>query len=212
MLLKKTGTLKDNHTMKNTNTMRDNHMNIEIIRSARKTIALEITRDLRVLVRAPYRLPDKDIHRLLEAKASWLEKHMKLMKERIKTEEQQKQSITKFTLEEIRQLANRALTAIPERVAYYAPIVGVQYGRITIRNQVSRWGSCSGKGNLNFNCLLMLTPPDVIDYVVVHELCHRKELNHSKKFWGEVARVLPDYEAPKKWLKNNGSAIIQRLR
>jgi len=187
-------------------------MNIEIIRSGRKTVALEITRDLRVLVRVPYRMPVKDIHRLLELKATWLEKHMKLMEERIEADEQQNQSITKFTQEEIRQLANRALTVIPDRVAFYAPIVGVKYGRITIRNQVSRWGSCSGKGNLNFNCLLMLAPPEVLDYVVVHELCHRKEPNHSKNFWSEVARVIPDYETPKKWLKNNGSSLIQRLR
>lgn len=187
-------------------------MNIEIIRSSRKTIGLEITRDLRVLVRAPYRMPNKDIYRLIDEKSSWLEKHMKIMTKRIETDKQQKESLSKLSIDEIRQLADQALRVIPERVAHYAPIVGVQFGRITIRNQISRWGSCSGKGNLNFNCLLMLTPQDVIDYVVVHELCHRKELNHSAKFWSEVARILPNYEDPKKWLKDNGNAIIQRLR
>ena len=88
--------------------------------------------------------------------------------------------------------------------------MGVTYGRITIRNQKTRWGSCSSKGNLNFNCLLMLTPPEVIDYVVVHELCHRKEMNHSKAFWDEVAHVLPDYEKARLWLKTEGDMIMRR--
>ena len=103
------------------------------------------------------------------------------------------------------------LKYIPQRTAYYAPLVKVSYGRITIRNQKSRWGSCSSKGNLNFNCLLMLMPPEVIDYVVVHELCHRLEMNHSERFWKEVERVLPDYKLRKKWLRENGDRIMRRM-
>ena len=99
---------------------------------------------------------------------------------------------------------------IPERVRYFAPKVGVDYGMITIRNQKTRWGSCSARGNLNFNCLLMLAPSEVIDYVVVHELCHRKELNHSPRFWAEVARVLPDYKRQERWLKENGKRLMAR--
>lgn len=89
-------------------------------------------------------------------------------------------------------------------VEYFARQVGVDYGRITIRNQKTRWGSCSSKGNLNFNCLLMLAPAEILDYVVVHELCHRKEMNHSKAFWAEVEKVLPDYRESVKWLKEKG--------
>ena len=100
------------------------------------------------------------------------------------------------------------MKVIPERVKYYAPQIGVRCGRITIRNQKTRWGSCSAKGNLNFNCLLMLTPPEVIDSVVVHELCHLKEMNHSKKFYDEILRVYPDYKKWDKWLKQNGSGIM----
>lgn len=118
---------------------------------------------------------------------------------------------TPLTSEEIRELADKALNVIPERVAYYAPKVGVTYGRITIRNQRTRWGSCSAKGNLNFNCLLMLTPPEVIDSVVVHELCHRKEMNHSKRFYDEVLRVYPNYFECDRWLKKNGGAIMRRM-
>lgn len=85
------------------------------------------------------------------------------------------------------------------------------YGRITIRNQRSKWGSCSSKGNLNFNCLLMLAPQEVIDSVVVHELCHRKEMNHSNKFYAEVLRVFPEYWTWDKWLKDNGNMLMLRM-
>jgi hypothetical protein len=192
--------------------MKNYQKNIEIIRSGRKTIAIEITRSLQILVRAPYGLRNKDIQRFIEEKSWWIEKHLDLMKKKVEADDSKKDAVTKFTEQEICQLADQALKIIPERVAYYAPIIGVHAAKITIRNQVSRWGSCSSKGNLNFNCLLMLTPPDVIDYVVVHELCHRKELNHSARFWSEVEKVLPNYKLPKKWLKDNGPSLIQRLR
>lgn len=117
---------------------------------------------------------------------------------------------TGLSNDEIHELAAKALNYIPERVAYYAEQIGVTYGRITIRNQKTRWGSCSSKGNLNFNCLLMLTPPEIVDYVVVHELCHRKEMNHSKAFWSEVEKVLPNYKTRVRWLKDEGSSIMRR--
>ena len=114
-------------------------------------------------------------------------------------------------MEQLHQLAEAAKADLPRRIARFAALVGVSYGRITIRAQKSRWGSCSGKGNLNFNCLLMLCPEDVRDYVVVHELCHRKELNHSLRFWAEVEKVLPGYKVQRKWLKDNGGGLIRRL-
>ena len=119
--------------------------------------------------------------------------------------------VVPLTNDEIRELADRALKYIPERVRLYAPKVGVTYGRITIRNQRSRWGSCSAKGNLNFNCLLMLMPEEVIDSVVVHELCHRKEMNHSQRFYAEVLKVFPNYRECEKWLKENGDGIMKRM-
>ena len=118
-----------------------------------------------------------------------------------------------FVLGEVQAaLTDKALDIIPRRVEYFAKRIGVTYGRITIRNQKTRWGSCSSKGNLNFNCLLMLAPSEVLDYVVVHELCHRKEMNHSKAFWIEVEKVFPDYRDMVKWLKEEGSQIMQRLK
>ena len=115
-------------------------------------------------------------------------------------------------MEEVRALAEQALQTIPPRVAHYARLLGVTCGRITIRNQRTRWGSCSSKGNLNFNCLLMLTPPEVVDSVIVHELCHLKEMNHSDRFYREVLRIYPDYWRWDKWLKENGDLIMMRLK
>ena len=99
-------------------------------------------------------------------------------------------SYLKMIILQQKKLASKALDYIPGRVKYYADIIGVTYGKITIRNQKTRWGSCSSKGNLNFNCLLMLMPPEVIDYVVVHELCHRKQMNHSKAFWRKYFQTI----------------------
>lgn len=191
--------------------MKNDNSNIEIIRSKRKTIAIEITKELKVLVRAPFSMLESDIQRFINKNSLWIEKHLKLMKEKIEKLKQQEDNVIKLTVEDIHQLAEQALTVIPERVAHYAQIMNVTIGKISVRNQVSRWGSCSNKGNLSFNCLLMLMPSDVIDYVVVHELCHRKEMNHSVKFWAEVAQVLPDYKVQKKWLKDNGNAIMKKV-
>ena len=96
---------------------------------------------------------------------------------------------------------------IPKRVRYYAAMMGETFGRISIKNQKSRWGSCSSARNLNFNWRLMMAPLPVLDYVVVHEICHLKQMNHSRLFWAEVEKVLPDYEARKKWLDENGKRL-----
>ena len=178
---------------------------LEIIRSKRRTIAIEIKKDLRIVVRVPLEMKDNDIQRFVMEKQRWIEKHLQIVKKRNEEKE------TPFTVEEIHALADAALKDLTQRVAKHAPIVGVTVGRITIRNQRSRWGSCSAKGNLNFNCLLMLCPEEVRDYVVVHELCHRKELNHSPAFWSLVECVLPGYKEQYHWLKENGSKIIRRL-
>ena len=180
---------------------------IEIIKSRRKTLSLEVRPDGRVVVRAPLRAPKYAIREFVEKHEAWLEKHLKQAEEW----REQKKQVEKLTESEIRTLAEKALEVIPERVRYYAPLIGVTYGRITIRNQRTRWGSCSAKGNLNFNCLLMLTPPEVLDSVVVHELCHRREMNHSGRFYEEILKVFPDYFLCDRWLKENGPALQARL-
>ncbi len=181
-------------------------MEFEVIRSNRKTMSAEIKQN-KLIIRAPLQATNEDINRFMIQNKKWFEIHLAKAQAR----EKAKEGIHKLTQDEIVALANRALEVIPERVAHYAPLVGVTYGRITIRRQKSRWGSCSSKGNLNFNCLLMLTPPEVIDSVVVHELCHRKEMNHSDKFYAEVLRVFPMYWEQDKWLKENGDILMTML-
>ena len=181
-------------------------MEYEIIRSRRKTFTLQMT-GRGLVVRAPLGASDEDVARLVKRHETWIERQ----KQRITAAEQSLADLGPLTAEEIRGLAAEALRVIPARVAHYAPLVGVRYGRVTIRNQRSRWGSCSAQGNLNFNCLLMLAPPEVRDSVVVHELCHRLEPNHSERFYAEVLRVFPNYRACKKWLKDNGPGLLRRM-
>ncbi len=188
----------------------DDKTHIEVIRSKRKTLAIEIRPDMRVVVRAPEKIPQNEIMKFVEEKQNWIKKHLVQMY--FKAEEIKKQKKEPaLTNADIEKLCQKALSVIPDKVKYYAEIMGVTYGRITIRNQKTRWGSCSSKGNLNFNCLLMLMPDKVLDYVVVHELCHLKQMNHSKKFWKEVERYMPDYKNYKKWLNDNGGALIERM-
>lgn len=104
-------------------------------------------------------------------------------------------------------LSKRALVRIRERLEINAPRIGVGFGRVTIRDQRSRWGSCSAKGNLNFNWKLIMAPPEVLDYVVIHELCHRIEFNHSPRFWGLVEKQMPEYADWKKWLDRHGREL-----
>lgn len=168
---------------------------------------MQIEPDLSVLIRAPFHMSDRDIEKFLRDSDDWIRKHHDEARKKLLA----KENSPKLSMDEIRKLAEEAAKDIPERVKRFAPIVGVDYGRITIRNQKSRWGSCSSRKNLNFNCLLMLAPPEQRDYVVVHELCHLKEMNHSKRFWKEVERVLPDYKKSVKWLRENGEDIMSKM-
>ena len=177
-----------------------------VIRSNRRTIGLEVKPDGQVIVRVPIRLPDSESCKFVHKHEEWIQKHQEIARQRL----EERPPVEKLTMQEIQELADQAVKVIPQRVAYYAPKIGVDYGRITIRNQKTRWGSCSANGNLNFNCLLMLTPSEVIDSVVVHELCHRKEMNHSDRFYAEVLRVFPDYWKWNRWLKENGGQLMQR--
>lgn len=181
-------------------------MNVQIIRSRRRTLSLELGLN-GLIVRAPFFASSRQIERFIQTHSAWIEAHLAQLENAMDA----MASVKKLSEEELRQLSARASETIPARVAVYAPKVGVSYGRITIRTQRTKWGSCSAKGNLNFNCLLMLTPPEVLDSVVVHELCHRKEMNHSSRFYAEVLRVYPEYRKWDKWLKENGAALLMRI-
>ena len=185
----------------------DKAIQLQVIRSNRKTLAMRITGPNQVEIRAPRSATKSQIDDFIRQHQSWLDKHLAIVNQR----EEELSALPAFTDQEIRALADRALQAIPPRVYHFSKLLSVTYGRITIRNQKSKWGSCSSQGNLNFYCLLMLCPPAVMDYVVIHELCHRKEMNHSPRFWAEVAELDPDYKAHRQWLKDEGSNLIARM-
>jgi predicted metal-dependent hydrolase len=101
----------------------------------------------------------------------------------------------------------QARAVLTGRVEFFAHRHGYNVQRIRISSARTRWGSCSTKGTLSFTWRLVMAPPEVIDYVVVHELCHLKELNHSKAFWAQVEAILPGYKSQRKWLKQNGGEL-----
>jgi len=179
----------------------------KITYSKRKTLSLRILPDGSLDIRAPLGMPRREIDRFLEEKAGWIERHQaQVLRDR------QLGARNAIDAEQLETLKELAQEPIYESLRKFAPQMGVTYGRVTIRCQKSRWGSCSGTGNLNFNCLLALAPREVLDYVVVHELSHRKHMDHSAAFWREVERVLPDYRQRRAWLSQNGGALLARVR
>ena len=174
-----------------------------LVRSDRKTISIVIKPTGEVEVRCPKKCSRRDVEAFLISKAAWIQGHLEKIAER--------PAVAVLSEAEQKALAKQAAQILPSKVQHFAAEIGVSYGRITIRSQRTRWGSCSVKGNLNFNCLLMLCPEEVQDYVVVHELCHRKEMNHSAAFWAEVEKYCHDYKFHRKWLKENGASLIARL-
>ena len=174
-----------------------------LVRSSRKTISIMIKPTGEVEVRCPRRCSKREINTFVASKEAGIRKHLKTIAAR--------PEVSVLSAAERKALAEKAAEVLPEKVSRFAQQLGVSYGRITIRSQRTRWGSCSAKGNLNFNCLLMLCPEEVQDYVVIHELCHRKEMNHSPAFWSELEKHCPDYRIHRKWLKDNGTSLIARL-
>lgn len=166
-----------------------------VIKSKRKTLGLQIREDGQIIVRVPLRISKRQIDAFVQTHEDWIQR----ARERIAKKQESRSSIT----EEQRQAGiEKARELIPWRAAYFSERMGVDYGRITIREQKTRWGSCSSKGNLNFNWKLVLLPMELLDYVVVHELAHRIEMNHSPKFWSVVEKELPEYRELRRQLKN----------
>lgn len=182
-------------------------MEYTLIRSDRKSLGMQI-KGTEVIVRAPFSEPQSRIDAFVRENAEWAERNLKKAEER----QEKADSLGPLTPEEIERLAKIARDYIPRRAELYARVIGVKYNRITVRCQKTKWGSCSSAGNLNFNCLLMLCPREVIDSVVVHELCHLKEMNHSRRFYREVLSAFPDYKKYHAWLKKNGGVLLERVK
>ena len=158
----------------------------QLKRSRRKTMAVEITREGQVVVRAPLRLPLVQIERFLEEKNSWIAKHQE-------TQRQRRLAYPEPTPEELETMAQQAQQLIPQRVEHYANLMGLSPAAVTITAARTRFGSCSFQNRLCFSCRLMAYPPEAIDYVVVHELAHILHKNHGSEFYALIERVLPDY-------------------
>ena len=169
-------------------------MEYTLIYEKRKTLSLKVASDLSVVVKAPKGLPRAEIDSFVSAHKLWIEKAKTRQEKRTTTE-------NALTNERIAELRACAEETIPQRVAFYAKIMGVQPSGIKITSAKTRFGSCSGKNSLCFSWRLMLYPPEAVDYVVVHELAHIREKNHSPAFYAVVAAVLPDYKAREQLLK-----------
>ena len=130
-----------------------------------------------------------------------------------KVEERRKElkTIEKLSMTEIHKLADLALKVISVKVKHYAGLMNVSVWANYNSKSENRMGKLQQQGNLNFNCLLMLAPDEVVDYVVIHELCHLIEMNHSKAFWKQVEQMMPDYKKHRKWLKDHGNEIMERM-
>lgn len=167
----------------------------ELIRSRRRTLALEITRDCRVLVRAPLRLSQARIDAFVSSHAAWIEKHLA----------QQRQKAASAppapTPQDIQALKEKARAVLPGKVAYWSEKMGVAPTGVKITAARKRYGSCSGKNSLCFSCFLMNSPEEAVDLVVVHELCHIREKNHGPRFYALLGQYLPDYRERKKLLR-----------
>lgn len=183
-----------------------------VTRSKRKSYGIVVDEDGQVNVRIPLRGSMITARNLVMDKQDWILEKVALQKQRKQQREAlQAESAEKYTPQQREGLERRYRQAakeyIPRRADYFAQRIGVSYERIRIAEQKTRWGSCSSRGTLSFNWKLMLAPPKVLDYVVVHELCHLIEMNHSPRFWKLVEEIIPDYKEYRKWLKENGNTL-----
>lgn len=158
-----------------------------------RTMRLSISPDARVIVTAPEYLDLEAIERFVAQQSAWIETH---------TQRARKRSVIRVRRGDIPSLKKRALALVEERCAHVAQMYGLQFRKISIRAQKTRWGSCSRSGNLSFNYKIAILPPPVAEYIIVHELCHLAEMNHGKKFWDLVARTIPEHRAIRKALRN----------
>lgn len=175
-------------------------MPYRVIRSDRRTLSLQITREGEVLVRAPRRATNASIEAFVKQHRVWIERRLASHVE-----------VEPMSEEERTELLTKAKSVLPERLAYWAAILKVEYSRVSVRLQRTRWGSCGANGAISLNALLITVPAFVCDYVLVHELCHRRELNHSRNFWKRVCEVFPRADEARAWLKAHEQEYIGRI-
>ncbi len=170
-------------------------MNYKLIKSFRKTMSLQI-KNGEVIVKAPFFTNDITINNFIWKHINWIKKRLEVDKNKVL-----------FSQEDISNLKAEAKGYIPARVTKIANSFWLEFNNIKITSAKTRWGSCTSKKSLNFSYRLMATPKEVIDYVIIHELAHLRHMNHSRSFWLEVERMMPEYKLHEKWLKNHWSLI-----
>jgi predicted metal-dependent hydrolase len=179
----------------------DTNIEYSISFAARKSISMGFTAQGQLAVKAPKSMTNQDVLAFMERKMDWIVNHYNQVME-------QKNDRYVLTEDERNRFIDIANRVIPERVRLFAAKMDARYNQIHIREQKTRWGSCSSRKNLNFNWKLVLMPPEILDYVIIHELCHLSEMNHSDRFWNLVQVYCPDYRQRKKWLRDNGMKYI----
>lgn len=177
----------------------------EVIFSNRRTLALQVHPDGRIVIRAPRQTSKRDIKEFFKDHEEWIRHNQQKLEARAREKEMARSLYDIPSYESLSDMEKcRIRVHFLESLRFYAAQMGVTYNRVTIRNQKGRWGSCSSKGNLNFNYRLHYLPSELLDYVVVHELAHRIHMDHSAAFWEEVERYMPDYREHRQKLKEIG--------
>jgi predicted metal-dependent hydrolase len=168
------------------------------IRTSARTrrILITIEPDGAVVVSKPMRVSIEKIERLLQEKIEWIKETVNKQKSR------PQKLLAHYSVKDFKHYKEQARKLAVNRLTHFNAFYKHPIGKVYIRNQKSRWGSCSGKGNLNFNYKIVLLPPDLADYIIVHELCHLKQMNHSQNFWALVEQQIPDYKQRQKQIRS----------
>ena len=167
----------------------------KIIRSDRKTLSIEVKRDLSVIVRAPKRVSDEKIRAFVEKYSDWIDEHVKM---RRRSQENAPKEPSEEEIKAMRELAKREIAPLVNK---YAAVMNVKPSGVKITSARSRLGSCSPKNSLCFSLFLMSYPKPVIEYVVVHELAHILHKNHGMSFYAEIGKIIPDFQERRKEIR-----------
>lgn len=175
----------------------------KVIYTKRKSLAIIINNNAEVCVRAPKSrfFNIDEICKFVESKKDWIAESVS------KVQKNMKERRPELSLIEKKKKREDARNIIVNKVEYFAKKYNFKYSKIRLSSAKTRWGSCSIKGTISINWNLIFAPEEILDYVIIHELCHTKQHNHSDKFWNEVSKIIPDYKNKRMWLKNNGHKI-----